>query len=64
MITNKKTIKNAVLDLRGEFLEIIFKHYPDHQKVWKAEDVDKAFTTAMYSIACAYLERAEKEAEP
>ena len=64
MTTNKKTIKNAVLDVREEFLSIIFKNYPDHQKVWKAEDVEKAFTSAMYSVACAYLELAEKEEKP
>ena len=61
MTTNKKTIKDAVLDVREEFLAIIYKDYPNHQKVWKAEDVEKAFSSAMYSIACAYLDRAEKK---
>ncbi len=56
----KLTIKMAMLDLREEFLTTIFKHYPDHQKVWKAEDVDKAFTTAMYDVACKYLDLIEE----
>jgi len=57
MTTTKKTIKNAVLDVREEFLAIIYKDYPRHQKIWKAEDVEKAFTSAMYSIACEYLDK-------
>ena len=58
---NKITIKTAMCDLREEFLARIFKNYPDHRKVWTAEDINDAFTSAMYDVACAYLDRIEKE---
>lgn len=56
----KITIKRAMCDLREEFLSRIFEHYPDHQKLWKAEDVEKTFTTAMYDVACSYLDIIEE----
>jgi hypothetical protein len=61
MTTNKKTIKNAVKDIRECFLEVIFENYPHHKKTWTADEVDRAFSTAVYSVACSYLDRIEKE---
>ena len=64
MTTTKKTFRDAVIDIREEFLAIIYHGFPRHPKTWKTEDIDKAFTSAMYKVSCAYLDRIEKEEKP
>lgn len=51
-----KTLE-VVTDLREAFLCIIFKGYPDHKIMWSAEEVSKAFTSAMYDVAVDYYDR-------
>jgi hypothetical protein len=57
----KVTVRNAMIDLREVFIGKIFKHYPDHKKMWKAEEVDKEFTSAMYEMSMYYLEELERK---
>ena len=52
----KITLRTAMTDLREVFLSNIFKGYPDHKKLWKAEDINKEFTNAMYEITMDYLD--------
>jgi hypothetical protein len=56
----KITPKMAINDLRDAFLGRIFKNYPDHKKMWKAEDIQNEFSGAMYEIAMEYLSAIEK----
>ena len=58
------TIRNAMRDLREEFLYNIFKGYPDrHQKIWKPEEIEKAFSSAMYDLAIRYVSTEEEREE-
>ena len=56
------TVRQAMRDLREAFLGNIYKGYPDHKKMWKAEDVDKELTSAMYDLAIYYF-ATDKEKE-
>jgi hypothetical protein len=47
-------------DLREEFLARIFKNYPDHKKMWKAEEINNEFSGAMYDVVIAYLDKIEE----
>jgi hypothetical protein len=60
-IRMKVTSGKLVHDLRTTFLERIFKHYPDHKKLWTADEIQRELTTAMYEIAIEYLEKLELE---
>ena len=60
MTTNKITVSQAMQDLREAFLSSIFKNYPDHKKMWKAEEVQNEFHSAMYTVALYYLKEEDK----
>jgi hypothetical protein len=59
----KLTVKDAIIDLRTLFIGRIFLGYPDHKKLWKAEEINDAFTSAIYEVTMEYLERIEKTQE-
>ena len=60
MTTHKITVSRAMQDLREEFLSRIFKNYPDHKKMWKAEDVQNELHGAMYSVTLVYLNEEDR----
>ena len=49
-----------MIDLREAFLARIFEHYPDHKKIWKAEEINHELSSAMYEVAMDYIERIDK----
>ncbi len=57
----KLTVKEAMLDFRTEFLARIFNHYPEHKKMWKAEEIEKEISSVMYDLSLQYLEKAEAD---
>jgi hypothetical protein len=53
-------VTDAMIDLREGFLGMIFKGCPEHKKVWKAEEIQNAFSSAMYDVAVYYFERIDR----
>jgi hypothetical protein len=57
----KLTVKSAMVDFREQLVGIIFKEYPDHKKLWKAEEIENAISSAMYRLSIKYIEQMERE---
>ena len=55
------TVSRAMDDLREEFLSRVFHGYPDHKKIWKADEIQGILHSSMYALAMRYFEEMEKK---